>query len=101
MSQLCRTGDLVTGTCNNHSNPVNFTGTWDPKSTLVTANNLGVICKGDLGTTDCGHKFFANGSNITDVIANGLPLQRVGDTVTVIGGGNGVSITGSSNVTSI
>ena len=101
MPQVCRTGDLVTGTCYNHHDPVNFTGTWDPKPTDVTANNLGVICKGDLGTTDCGHKFIADGSSITDVIANGLTLQLVGDTVTVIGGGNGISIIGSSNVTSI
>jgi uncharacterized Zn-binding protein involved in type VI secretion len=101
MTQICRTGDTVTGTCYNHDDPVSFTGTWDPKFGQVTANNLGVICKGDMGSTDCGHKFIADGSTSPEVIANGLPLQRVGDTVTVIGGGNGISVSGSPNVTSI
>ena len=101
MPAVCRTGDVVTGVCYNHSSPVNFTGTWDVNTSQVSANSLDVICKGYLGSTNCGHKFIADGNVSLNVIANSLPLQLVGDTVTVIGGGNGISITGSENVTSI
>jgi len=96
---ICRTGDIVTGVCFNHRRHRGFTGTWDPHAGNVEANSLQVIREGDLGSTNCGHKFKANGGS-DNVIANGLKLQRVGDTVTVIGGGNGVSITGSDNTTS-
>ena len=101
MSGVCRVGDIVTGTCLNHHDPVSFTGTWDTNTTNVNADSISVIRQGDLGSTDCGHKFAANGSSSSNVQANNFRLQRVGDSVTVIGGGSGTSITGSSNVTSI
>jgi uncharacterized Zn-binding protein involved in type VI secretion len=96
---VCRIGDIVTGTCNNHTHPRSYTGTWDAGSTDVYANGISLIRKGDTGTTDCGHTFVADGGS-TAVDSDGLQLQRVGDTVTVIGGGDGISITGSLDVTS-
>jgi len=96
---ICRTGDIVTGTCYNHSRPRAFTGVWDIGAADVTANTLSIIREGDTGTTDCGHTFIADGGS-TDVAANGIKLQRVGDSVTVIGGGTGISVSGAPDVTS-
>lgn len=103
---VCRSGDQVTGTCNNHAHPRSFIGTWDniqPSSTQSTSNGLIMIRQGDVGTTDCGHQFVADGHFDNTVISDGKKLQLVGDTVTVLGpdGGTGVSITGSNNVISI
>lgn len=99
-SNVCRIGDIVTGTCNNHSSPRSFTGVWVTCSGDVTADGLGIIRRGDIGNTDCGHTFTADGGS-TGVDANGLQLQRVGDTVTVeAAGATGISITGASDVTS-
>jgi hypothetical protein len=97
---VCRAGDKVTGICKNHKNPVNFNGIWDNHPGNVTAEGLQIIKQGDLGSTDCGHKFTADGGS-TGVLAYGLKLQRVGDPVTVQDAGNGgTSITGSPGVVS-
>lgn len=98
---VCRAGDIVEGTCNNHNNPRSFRGTWRNTFNNVTANGLSIIRKNDIGDTDCGHTFRADAGSV-DVDANDLPLQRVGDTVTIIepAGGAGISITGSSDVIS-
>lgn len=96
---ICRTGDTVTGTCRNHRRPQAFTGTWTSGSPDIMANGRAVIRKGDRGDTGCGHTFIADGGS-NDVSGNGIIFQRVGDTVTVIGGGTGTSVTGSPDTNS-
>lgn len=98
MKQICRIGDQVTGTCRfpRNDHPRAFTGTWDVGSGIVTCDGIGVVRQNDTGTTDCGHTFKADGG--VDVLsADGLKIQRVGDTVTLLQGGEGVSVTGSGS----
>lgn len=101
---VCRTGDIVTGTCYGHSSPRSYTGNWITAGGPVSANGLRTILVGDLGNTDCGHQFQAVGGS-NNVNENGIKLQRVGDPVMQPTGASytlvGQSITGSSNVTAL
>ncbi len=105
MPGVARIGDEVQGICRNPSHPVrNFIGHWDtlyPSGSdlnVVKANNISVIRLNDRGTTDCGHVFYAStASNIGGT--NGRGLHRIGDEVIVIGGGEGVTTTGSGTIT--
>lgn len=102
MPAVCRTGDRVEGTCRLHRRERFFTGTWDSNGSNVDVNNLDIIKKGDPGTADCGHKFYAVGGSIT-VFSNGFSVQRVGDEVWIENdpsNGTGVSISGSPNTIS-
>ncbi len=94
---ICRVGDTVTGTCQASASghPRTFTGTWTTGSGVVTSEGKGVIRQNDTGMTDCGHVFKANGGS-SAYSADGLKLQMVGDPVTVVLGGTGVSVTGSA-----
>ena len=99
---VCRTGDIVEGTCRLHSRARFFTGTWDANGSIVDVNFLDIIKRGDPGTTDCGHKFYAVGGSAT-VTSNGLSIQRVGDEVWIENDpskGTGTSISGSPNTIS-
>lgn len=98
MKQICRIGDLVTGTCRfpRKDHPRPFTGTWDVGSNIVTCDGIPVVRENDTGTTDCGHTFKADGG-LETLSADGRKIQRVGDTVTLLQGGEGVSITGSNS----
>jgi uncharacterized Zn-binding protein involved in type VI secretion len=98
---ICRIGDSVTGTCRVSApgHPRTFTGTWNTGSGVVECDGIGVVRENDTGTTDCGHTFKALGG-VDTLSGDGLKMQRVGDAVTVVGGGDGVSITGSSSSTS-
>lgn len=93
---ICRVGDSVTGTCKVGApgHPRSFTGTWKTGSGVVKCDGIAVVRENDTGLTDCGHTFKALGGTGT-YTADGLKIQRVGDAVTVIGGGDGVSATGS------
>ena len=97
---ICRVGDQVTGTCNAHTTPRTFIGTWVTGSSIGTVDGLGIIREGDTGITDCNHHFVATeGSSIFK--ENGIAIHRVGDAVIVTEGGEGVSITGSGTSMSI
>lgn len=90
---ICRVGDTVTGTCRaGHTRA--FTGTWQAGSGTVSCDGLAVVRENDTGLTNCGHTFKAVGG-VSTLTADGLKVQRVGDAVIVIGGGEGVSTTGS------
>lgn len=96
---VCRVGDTVTGTCrapaSGHPRP--FTGTWKTGSGTVTADGIPVVRQDDTGETDCHHIFKANGG-VSTLTADGRKVQRVGDAVTVVLGGEGVSASGSGVV---
>lgn len=90
---ICRVGDTVKGTCKvGHTRA--FTGTWQTGSGVVKCDGLSVVRENDTGLTDCGHTFKALGG-VSTLTADGLKVQRVGDAVVVIGGGDGTSTTGS------
>lgn len=97
---VARTGDTVTGLCRGSGHVVNrpFTGTWGAGSSVVKANNIGVIRVGDTGTTDCGHTFTATGGSSV-ATADGRQIHGVGNSVTTEGGGTGSTTTGSPTVT--
>lgn len=97
---VARVGDIVVGYCDGsgHSLHRAFTGVWTTGSDVVTADNIGIVRVGDVGTTDCGHSFIAaTGSDILTV--DGISAHRVGDVVIVEQGGSGVTMTGSDTVT--
>lgn len=99
---VCRIGDHITGTCQAavSGHPRTFTGTWTTGSGLVFADGLGVVRVGDHGITDCGHHIVAaTGSTISQ--SESLALMRVGDTVTIVEGGFGVTTSGSNVVDSL
>ncbi len=98
---ICRVGDTVTGTCrvSASGHPRSFTGTWNTGSNIVICDGIGVVRQDDTGTTDCGHTFKADGG-VSFLTSESRTIQRVGDTVTVIGGGEGVSVTGSGSSSS-
>jgi uncharacterized Zn-binding protein involved in type VI secretion len=93
---ICRVGDTVTGTCKVSAggHPRAFTGTWKTGSGVVKCDGLAVVRENDTGQTDCNHTFKAVGG-VGTLTADGLKIQRVGDAVIVVGGGDGVSTTGS------
>ena len=100
---LCRIGDQVQGTCrvNAPGHPRAFTGTWNTGSSNITADGIGIVRVDDTGTTDCGHTFKAIEGAEWSSDTNGKKLHRVGDAVEVIGGGEGISVTGSNICRSI
>lgn len=98
---VARNGDMVRGICRapEHHTPVEFVGTFNEGSGVVSADEAGVVRVGDQGVTDCGHHFVAiAGSGIAD--ADGIGIVRVGDPIEVIEGGEGTVITGSAVVDS-
>lgn len=98
---LARIGDIVTGYCNGPGHPSGreFVGTWSTGSSVVTADGIGVVRVGDVGTTDCGHTFVAiTGSPLSNV--DDISVHRVGDVVATEGGGVGTTVTGSNVTTS-
>ena len=101
IAAVCRIGDQNHGICTQHAGGnTAWTGVWATGSPTFSADGLAVVRAGDTGLCSCGHTFQAvAGSGILG--GGGLSIQRVGDTVTVIGGGNGVSDTGSPVLTSV
>lgn len=100
---ICRVGDTVQGTCrvNSSGHPRTFTGTWQTGSSIVKCDGIPVVRVDDTGITDCGHTFKAIEGSATSVDkSNDRALHRVGDAVQVIGGGEGVSVTGSPSSSS-
>jgi len=97
---VCRVGDVVTGVCPGHPIPVPFSGTWGSGSVVCTADGLGIIRVGDVGSASCGHSIMAvSGSSI--VTADGIGVVRIGDAVITSGGGSGTCASGSDVVTAV
>lgn len=97
MKRIARIGDLVSGVCYAHHDPVDWTGTFNTGSGVVTAEGQGVARIGDTGSTSCGHTFRAiEGSGV--ITADGISVAREGDHVEVIEGGTGIITGGSSLV---
>lgn len=97
LQPICRIGDQCTGTCQVSApgHPRTFTATWQTGSSDMFDGIIPLVRVGDTGITDCGHTVQATGgSSVTK--NNGIPVHRVTDAVIVLGGGFGVSITGSA-----
>lgn len=92
---IARLGDQCQGTCFAHSHSQAWTGYFSTASGGFTVDGLAVVVEGDVGTTDCGHNFQAQTGSAV-LTGNGTPVLRIGDPVTVIEGGFGSVITGSS-----
>ena len=97
MAAVCRVGDHVTGECRGPGHdPRTFLGTWTQSMiNLGETDGKAIICVGDLGVTDCGHHFVASSGSDIFYLAE-TKVHRVGDQVTVIEDGEGISISGSS-----
>lgn len=95
VAAVCRIGDSVSGTCTQHVPAVAWTGTWGTGSAIFTSDGIGVVRVGDTGLCSCGHTFQASVGSTVAADSTGKALVRVGDPVIVIGGGTGVTLTGS------
>lgn len=98
---VCRVGDTCEGVCTAHSPPESFTGTFTQGVAKYTADGIPVVVVGCIGDASCGHGIVAvSGSSVTDV--DGVPVVRVGDSVTLTmgGAGSGIVNSGSPNVDS-
>ena len=94
MRKVALVGDKVQGTCNAHDEPRSFTGTWTEASARYNCEGKDIIRVGDKGVTDCGHNFVAEtGSQLC--VFGGQGLHREGDSVVVLEGGSGVTVSGS------
>lgn len=96
LKPICRIGDNCEGTCrvSSSGHPRHFIGTWLTGSSNMFDGATPIVRVGDTGITDCGHTIQATeGSSVAG--NNGLAVHRVGDDMIVIGGGEGVSTTGS------
>lgn len=93
---VCLVGDRVEGHCSagGHSNNRPFYGYWINSNSSLDYEGTSVILTGDTGVTDCGHTFVAL-SGSSKISCDGKSIHRVGDSVQVIGGGTGESVTGS------
>lgn len=101
-AKVCRIGDAITGTCqaNATGHPRTFTGVWKVGSNVIMADGIGVVRVGDTGLTDCNHTILAvAGSSIVD--DRGAFLVRVGDAISIVEGGYGVTTTGSPSIDSL
>lgn len=99
---ICRVGDQCTGTCTAAApgHPRSFIGTWTTGSPTTFVEGLPVVRIGDTGITDCGHHMVAAG-NTNTFTADGIKVIRVGDAVSIVEGGSGVTSTGSLIGTSL
>lgn len=97
-SPVCRIGDVSVGVCPGHDYPIPFSGVWGSGSGICTADGIGIVRVGDVGSASCGHSIIAvSGSGV--VTADGISVVRVGDAVITSGGGSGTCSSGSNFVT--